>query len=112
MLNTPGEPEDYQGAIPAASPTVQEKGIFSFCSGGVPVAGAFGRLPGKTMRYLGVFTTGGVMSIYDFGKVIVVQVFTGLLVFPTSELAPVGDNFVYDNFGNLVYDNSGIAVTQ
>lgn len=110
MIETKGESEYYAGSVPNNSPTVQKTGVFSLCSGGVPNQGAFARLPGKTLRSIGT-QTGGAISIYQFGVKIVVQRYTGIEIFDITDLTPTPEDFVYDNEGNQVFDNSGLAVT-
>jgi hypothetical protein len=109
MIRTQGQFEPFKGSAPSISPTVLPEGVFSLCSGGVPVQGAFGRLPGKTMRNLGD-STGGAISIYQFGTKVVVQRVVGIQIFELADLAPAESDFLRDNEGNLVYDNSGIAI--
>lgn len=111
MTETPGPSEKFAGSAPSTSPTVLPRGVFSFCSGGVPSQGAFARLPGKTLRDAGL-TTGGAISIYQFGQKIVVQRYVGLEIFELTDLVPTELDYVYDNNGNLVYDNSGIPITN
>lgn len=93
------------------SPTALEAGLFSLCSGGVPSQGSFARLPGKSMRATGA-GGGGVISIYQFGAKVAVQRFTGIEIYDLKDLIPHVEDYVYDNEGNLVYDNNGILVTQ
>ena len=111
MLRTQGQFENFKGSAPSVSPTALPQGVFSLCSGGVPLQGAFARLPGKNLRD-GGFTTGGAISIYQFGKNVVVQRVVGLEIFKLTELTPTLQDYVFDNEGNLVYDNHGILVTQ
>lgn len=110
MLKTPGKSEDYKGSDPSRSPTAQEDGVFSSCSGGVPSGGALARIPGKSLRDAGL-DTGAAISIYQFGQKVVVQRFTGIQIFELVELAPNPTDYVYDNEGFLVTDNEGIPVT-
>ncbi len=110
MLKTTGTSEDYQGSNASRSPTALDEGVFSLCSGGVPAQGAFMRVPGKTIRDVGL-TTGAAMSIYQFGTKVVVQRYTGLEIFELSALAPNPTDYVYDNEGNIVTDNEGIPIT-
>lgn len=111
MLKTKSQTEYYKGSSPNTSLTNQKPGVFSLCSGGVPYHGAFARIPGKTLQAVGD-TTGGVFSIYQFGNKIVVQRFVGIEIYDLGVLAPLPADYVYDNEGNLVYDNGGIPVTQ
>lgn len=111
MIATPCKPQFYKGVNASASPTTVEEGIFSFCSGGVPQQGSFARVPGKSLRNSGSLT-GGVISIYQLSTSIVIQRFTGIEILDIKELAPNSQDFVTDSFGNLVYDNQGIPVTQ
>lgn len=110
MVKSPVKSEKFAGSAPSNSPTTQESGVFSSCSGGVPVRGAFGRLPGKVLKFFAGM--GGVISIAEFGKKLVVQYFSGVVVFDASEIEPDLDCAVTDNSGNLVYDNFGNIVTQ
>lgn len=110
MIETAGLSEKYAGSAPSISPTLLPQGVFSLCSGGVPANGAFMRLPGKSLRDLGL-ATGGAISIYQFGQKIVVQRFLGIEIFDLRTLAPNPEDFVYDNEGNQVFDNLGIPVT-
>lgn len=111
MIETKGKSEDFAGSAPSTSPTNQKDGVFSLCSGGVPVQGAFGRIPGKSLRDSGD-ASGGAISIYQFGLKIVVQRFLGIEIFDLKELAPNEENYVVDNQGEIVTDNSGIPVTE
>ena len=110
MLATKGEAEFYAGSEPANSPTAQKVGVFSLCSGGVPINGAFGRIPGKSPLSVGL-DTGGAMSIYQFGRKVVVQRYTGIEIFDITEISPQPQDYLYDNEGNLVYNNSNIPIT-
>lgn len=109
-LQTPGKPEYYAGSSPTISPTNQKNGVFSLCSGGVPNQGGFQRIPGKTLQDVGS-TTGGVLSIAQMGIFIVVQCYTGLLIFQLSELLPVNNNFIFTNEGVQILNNEGIPIT-
>jgi hypothetical protein len=109
MLCTDGQFEPFKGSAPSVSPTALPDGVFSLCSGGVPTQGSLGRLPGKSMRDSGA-TTGGAISIYQFGNKVVVQRVVGLQIFDLSELAPNEIDFLRDNAGNIVYDNHGIPI--
>lgn len=111
MIETQGKPQDFKGSDGSTSPTVLDDGVFSFCSGGVPQQGSFARIPGKLLRNSGV-TTGGVISIYQMGTLVVIQKYIGVEILTTNELIPVQENFITDNEGNLVYDKEGIAITQ
>lgn len=109
MIRTPGKPEKFKGSAPSVSPTATPDGVFSLCSGGVPVQGAFGRLPGKSIRDVGT-GMGGAISIFQFGDKIAVQRVTGMEIFDIRDLTPNELDYVYDNQGNLVVDNSGLPV--
>lgn len=111
MLKTSGASEQYKGQNSSISPSSLTEGLFSLCSGGVPSGGAFARLPGKSMRDTGILG-GGIMSIYQFGNHVVVQRYIGIEIYNLHDLLPQPTDFVKDNEGNLVYDNSGLAVTQ
>lgn len=111
MLKTTGQTGQYKGQNSSVSPTALEIGLFSLCSGGVPSRGAFARVPGKSMRSTGELA-GGVISIYQFGGLVVVQRYTGIEIYNLHDLIPHTSDYVLDNEGNLVYDNSGLAVTQ
>jgi bifunctional DNA-binding transcriptional regulator/antitoxin component of YhaV-PrlF toxin-antitoxin module len=111
MIRTDGQFEPFKGSAPAISPTATPQGIFSLCSGGVPTQGAFGRLPGKTLRDAGL-TTGGAITIYQMGDKVVIQRVAGMEIHNLADLSPNEQDYVVDNFGNLVYDNHGILVTQ
>lgn len=111
MIETKGKSEDYSGSVPSRSPTAQEEGVFSLCSGGVPQQGAFARIPGKSLRDIGS-DKGGAISIYQFGQKVVVQRFVGIEIFNLVDLNPNEADFVYDNDGELVVDNNGIPVFQ
>lgn len=106
-----GKGEFYKGSEPSRSPTTQPSGVFGFCNGGIPEKGAFARLPGKTMRDTGI-GKGSAITVYQFGQNVVVQRWIGIEIFKIAELAPNELDYVYDNFGNLVYDSFGIALTQ
>lgn len=111
MIRTKGNPEKFKGSIPSLSPTVQEPGVFSLCSGGVPRHGALGRLPGKSL--IGASATlGGVINIMEFGQKVAVQFFNGLVIYDSSEIFPDVEDYVVDNSGNLVVDNFGIQVIR
>lgn len=110
MIKTNGQTEDFRGSAPSVSPTAQKAGVFSLCSGGVPVQGSFGRVPGKTLRNAGS-ANGGAISIFQFGNKIVVQRFSGVEIYDLVELAPNLADYVYDNFGNIIVDNFGIPIT-
>lgn len=109
MIRTEGQPEEFRGSTPSVSPTTLPDGVFSLCSGGVPTNGALGRLPGKIIRDLGA-SSGGAISIYQFGQKVVVQRVTGIELFDLAELAPTELDYLRDSFGEIVYDNSGIAI--
>lgn len=109
MIRTPGQSGKFKGSAPSVSPTALPEGIFSLCSGGVPALGSFQRLPGKVITD-GGRTTGGTISINQFGIKVVVQRVTGIEIFDLFELAPNIANYVYDNLGNLVYDNFGLKI--
>jgi hypothetical protein len=109
MLNTKGKTEKFKGCIPSLSPGMLQEGIFSLCSGGVPLQGSFGRIPGKYLRDSGS-EHGGVISIYQFGKKIAVQRFVGMEIYDITTLAPTEENNLFDSEGNLVYDNEGIPI--
>lgn len=111
MLSSKGQSEKFKGSNPSHSPTILEEGVFSLCSGGVPKHGAFGRLPGKTLKSFDD-AMGGVIAISEFGQKVVVQFFAGIRMYDLTELFPNPSNYVYDNEGNLVTDNSGFPVTQ
>lgn len=111
MIQSSGKPENYKGSNPSRSPTVQDEGVFSLCSGGVPIRGAFGRIPGKSIRALGD-NVGGAITIYQFGLSVVVQRFLGMEIYKLADLNPNATDFVYDNQGNIVDDNFGIHITQ
>lgn len=111
MIETKGTTEEYKGTNAFISPTAQATGVFSLCSGGVPVQGGFGRIPGKTIRDSGV-GKGAAISIYQYGQKIVVQRYSGIEIFNLSDLAPNIADYVYDNEGNIVTDSFGIPVTQ
>jgi hypothetical protein len=106
--NTP-QKEKFRGSFPSASPTVIEPGVFSLCSGGVPKRGAFARIPGKTLKALST-EWGGVIAINDFGQKIVVQYYTGVVVYDIQEIEPNPANLVVDNSDELVLDNSGNTI--
>jgi len=106
--NTP-QREKFRGSFPSGSPTVMEPGVFSLCSGGVPKRGAFARIPGKTLKYNSL-EWGGVINIHEFGQQVVVQYYTGVVVFDIEELEPAPEDLVVDNSENLVIDNSGNTV--
>lgn len=108
MIATLGKSEGYKGIYPSASPTSAPPGVFLSVDG-VPKQGAFARLPGKTLRDLGI-TTGGILSIYQFGTLVAVQAYTGLIIFDLLTLTPQPTDLVYDNEGNQVFDNGGLAV--
>lgn len=109
MIETKGTSEDFAGSIPSNSPTVQKSGVFSLCSGGVPIRGAFGRLPGKTLRYTGL-ENGAAISMYQLGSKLVIQRFTGIEIVDLLGVLPV--DYVFDNEGHLIYDSQGIPLTQ
>lgn len=110
MLHTEGQTEKtFAGCSPSASPTVLPEGVFSLCSGGVPSHGAFLRLPGKSIRDVGL-TTGTVYSIYQLGEIVVVQTYAGIAIFDLKTLAPNEADYLYDNAGNQVFDNQGVPV--
>ena len=106
--NTPLR-EKFRGSFPSASPTVIEPGVFSLCSGGVPKRGAFARIPGKSLKHYDS-TLGGILNIHEFGEKIVVQYYTGVVVFDYTEIEPPAENLVVDNSGIQVVDNSGNVV--
>lgn len=110
MISTPGETEKFKGSEPSTSPTAIEQGVFSLCSGGVPTQGSFGRIPGKTIRDAGT-STGGAISIYQFGQKVVVQRYNDIEIFDLTELAPNPADYVVDNEGNQVVNNEGLFVT-
>jgi len=110
MIKTQGQVEKFAGSMPSVSPVALAPGVFSSIAGGVPSRGGFARIPGKTIKNSGV-DSGGTLTIYQLGELVVVQKFTGLQIFNLRELAPNQVDFVYDNLGNLVYDNEGIPVT-
>lgn len=109
MLKTEGNSENYKGSIPSVSPTAQQKGIFSLCSGGVPQQGSFARMPGKSLREANP-ERGGVITMYQFGINIVVQYFTGIEIHPVTILAPTESDFYTDNSGDQYYDDLGIPI--
>ncbi len=109
MLKTQGQSEKYQGSIPSTSPTVLKKGVFSFCSGGVPQQGSLARIAGKSHKAFP--NLGGIISIAEFGKQVVVQSHGGITLYTTRELFPQESQLIYDNEGNLVVDNFGFPVT-
>lgn len=109
ISTTPHKSEKYKGQDSSVSPTILEDGLFSLCRGGVPVQGAFQRIPGKTLRDIGL-STGGVLSIYQFGNSVVVQTFVGIVIFDLRSLIPQVDDYVVDNEGNLVTTNEGLPV--
>jgi len=109
MIRTPGKPEKFKGSAPSISPTALPAGLFSLCSGGVPANGSFQRIPGKNLADAGI-DTGGAISINQLGLKIVIQRVTGLEIFELFELLPNEDDYVYDNLGNLVYDNHGLKI--
>lgn len=111
MIETNGQSEKFKGSSPSIAPLALPLGIFSLCSGGVPNQGTFAKLPGKTLKDTGS-STGGVISIYSFGTKVVVQKYIGIEIFDLRTLIPRVEDFVYDNESNLVYDNSGLPVTQ
>lgn len=109
MIVTHGKAEGYKGIYPSASPTSVPPGVFSSVDGGVPKQGGFARLPGKILRDLGI-KTGGILSIYQFGTLVAVQAYTGLIIFDLLTLTPQPTDLVYDNEGNQVFDNGGLPV--
>lgn len=109
IASNPHKSEKYKGQDSSQSPTGLDDGVFSLCSGGVPYQGGFRRIPGKTLRNIGL-STGGVISIYQMDTKIVVQSFVGLVILDLKELAPSQDDFVVTNEGNLVYTNEGLPV--
>lgn len=111
MIDTKGKFEAYKGSSPAGSPTALPDGIFSLCSGGAPIRGAFGRIPGKTLRDKGI-DAGAAISIFQFGQKVVVQRWIGLEIYDLTEVSPNEADYVTDNDGRLVYDNSGIPITS
>ncbi len=111
MLKSPGKSQDFKGQDSSVSPTALDDGLFSLCSGGVPAAGGFARVPGKTLRATGA-GGGGVLSIYQFGNKIAVQRYLGVEIYDLRSLVPHVEDYVYDNEGHLVTDNAGIPITQ
>lgn len=110
MISTSkSQSEGYKGAYPSGSPTNLPSGSFSSVVNAVPKQGSAARIPGKTFRDLGI-TTGGILSIYQFGTMVVVQSYTGLILFDLLIVSPTVEDYVYDNEGNLVYDNLGLPV--
>lgn len=111
MIETKGQSEKFQGSSPSVSPTALGFGVFSLCSGGLPSKGSFGKLQGKTLKSTGALT-GGILSIYAFGEKLVVQSFVGIEIINLRDFIPHLADYVYDNEGNLVYDKSGLPITQ
>lgn len=111
MLSTKLQSEYYKGSSPNTSLTNQKPGVFSFCSGGVPLHGSFARIPGKTLQAVGT-SAGGAISIYQMGDIVVVQRYVGIELYALKSLSPQPSDYVYDNEGHLVYDNEGIPVVQ
>lgn len=109
QATTPHTTEYYKGQDSSISPTALESGVFSLCSGGVPKNGGFQRIPGKSIENLGL-NTGGVITLYQFGSMVVAQTFMGLLIFSIDELLPKQEDYVIDNAGNLVTTKSGIQI--
>lgn len=108
IASTKSQSEGYKGSYPSASPTNLPTGVFSFCSG-LPKQGASARFPGKTLRDIGI-NTGGILSIYQFGTLVAVQAYVGLIIFDLLSLIPQVTDLVYDNEGNQVFDNEGLPV--
>jgi len=109
MIRTPGKPESFKGSAPSIAATTLPEGLFSLCSGGIPSNGSFKRLPGKVITDAGI-STGGAITIYQFGEKVVVQRPDALEIFDLYELSPSPLNYVYDNEGRLVYDNFGLKI--
>lgn len=107
--STPHTEEYYKGQDTSISPTGLDSGVFSLCRGGVPQNGGFQRIPGKTLQNLGL-TTGGVITLYQFGNQIVAQTFIGLVIYTLSELLPKESDYIVDNAGNLITTKSGIPI--
>lgn len=110
MLKTPGKTQNFTGSNPSSSPTILAEGVFSLCSGGTPNQGALCRLPGKTLRDIGI-DYGGVISIYQLGKNVVVQRFGGLQLYKLSEVNPNESDFVTDNNLFVITDSNGLPLT-
>lgn len=110
MIRTPNTTEKYKGSDLSTNPTGLGSGVFSLCRGGVPKNGAFARIAGKTIKAFA--NLGGVISIAEFGRKIVVQYFSGIVIYDARELQPTTTDYVVDNEGNLVYDNFGISVIR
>lgn len=110
MIESPGKTERFEGIDMSAAPAVLEAGQFSFGVGGVPLQGAFARLPGKTLRDLGI-TKGGIISIYQFGDNVVVQSYTDLVIYPMPEINPAEGDFVTDTLGAIVKNIAGEPLT-
>ena len=109
IKTTPIKNEKFKGSAPSVSPTAQNSGVFSLCSGGVPFHGSLSRLPGKVIK---VFENlGGVIQILAFGKKVAIQYHGGLVLYDSSEIFSTNKDFVTDNDGNLVTDNFGIPIT-
>lgn len=112
MIATPGKPQFYKGSSPSGSPNQLAEGVFSLCSGGVPLQGSFARAPGKNLRETGT-QYGGAISLAQLGNLVVIQRFNGLEITPIINVIPTpNEDYVYDNEGFLVYDNEGIPVVQ
>lgn len=110
MIRTKSKVEKFAGSSPSTSPTNQKRGVFSFCSGGVPTQGSFARLPGKVVKNTSE-TRGGAITMYAFGRQVVVQYVFGVEIVDGEELVPNFNNYVFDNDGNQVFDEDGISVT-
>lgn len=110
MIQTPGKSQSFQGSSPSTSPAILAEGVFSLCSGGTPIQGAFQRLPGKTIRDNGTLY-GGAITIYQLGTKVVVQRFGGLQIYNMSEINPTLLDFYTTNYDEIYTDEYGLPYT-
>lgn len=109
QASSPHKSEKYKGQDSSTSPTGLDEGVFSLCRGGVPKNGGFARIPGKTLRDTGL-TTGGIITIYQFGNQVVVQTYIGVVIFSITELVPQQADYVVTNEGILVTTKDGLPI--